>query len=190
MPPLEQSCNVLTITPDNRQEMTTVQADGAVTCHLHLPIGVRTADCAPILFWDPHGVVGVAHAGCRGAASGIIENTVHAMCSLGARPETLCAVIGPTIHVRSYPVGPEYLSMIQSHSSFDIHPFIEKERFFNLPAYVHYRLRAMINTVHSININTYGSCFFSHRYNSLLSLPSTQHQRNISWIALNSSLKQ
>jgi len=85
------------------------EADGIVTASVGLAIGVGTADCAPVLFADPEaGVVGAAHAGWGGAIKGIIEATVAAMASLGARPERISAAIGPAIAQRSYEVGPEF----------------------------------------------------------------------------------
>jgi YfiH family protein len=176
--------NVLVLSPDHPETDMDQLADAVVTCQTNRPIGVKTADCTPVLFWDPCGVIGAAHAGYRGAASGILENTVHAMMALGAQPHTLRAVIGPTIRVRSYPVGKEFFSSIQDQSPFSIAPFVYKERFFNLPAYVQHRLCQVMDNVHDVHVNTYGIRFFSHRYLTLLGLPSTQRQRNISWINL------
>ena len=60
---------------------------------------VFTADCTPILFWDPvTGAVGAAHAGWRGTASGIARKTVEAMQeSFGCDPQNIRAAIGPNI---------------------------------------------------------------------------------------------
>ncbi|SIO09355.1 peptidoglycan editing factor PgeF [Vannielia litorea] len=86
------------------------KADGLVTATPGLAIAVLTADCQPVLFADPEaGVVGAAHAGWRGALAGVLAATVEAMEALGARRETIAAVIGPTISQRAYEVGPEFL---------------------------------------------------------------------------------
>ncbi len=62
------------------------RADAVVTQVPRLAIGVSTADCGPLLFADSEaGVIGAAHAGWRGALSGVIEATVAAMEQLGAR---------------------------------------------------------------------------------------------------------
>ncbi len=64
------------------------EADAIVTAKPGLAIGILTADCAPVLFCDGEArVIGAAHAGWRGALSGIVEATVKAMSKLGARPE-------------------------------------------------------------------------------------------------------
>ena len=62
-----------------------------------------TADCLPVLLSDRAGkTVGIAHAGWRGLAAGIIENVVQAM---RVPPRNLIAYIGPGIGPRNYEVG-------------------------------------------------------------------------------------
>ena len=60
---------------------------------------VFTADCTPILLYDPvTGAVGAAHAGWRGTAAGIGAKTVQAMCNAyGCKAENIRAAIGPNI---------------------------------------------------------------------------------------------
>src|SRR5580704_8336417 len=61
------------------------RADAIVTRTEGIAIGVTTADCGPILFADPAArVIGAAHAGWKGALTGVIEATVAAMERLGA----------------------------------------------------------------------------------------------------------
>jgi YfiH family protein len=84
------------------------RADAIVTRVPGLAIGVSTADCGPVLFADPRArVIGAAHAGWRGALSGVIEAAVRAMAELGAWPERISAAVGPCIAQPSYEVGPE-----------------------------------------------------------------------------------
>ena len=60
------------------------QADAIVTRMRALAIGITTADCGPVLFAEPRaGVIGAAHAGWRGALTGVIEATIAAMEQLG-----------------------------------------------------------------------------------------------------------
>ena len=74
------------------------RADAVVTRTPMLAIGVSTADCGPLLFADPQaGVIGAAHAGWRGALTGVIEATVAAMEKLGAERARITAALGPTI---------------------------------------------------------------------------------------------
>ena len=86
------------------------KADAMVTDRPGIALSVLTADCEPVLLADAEaGVIGAAHAGWRGALSGILGNTVHAMRALGARADRIHAVIGPTISQRAYEVGPEFM---------------------------------------------------------------------------------
>lgn len=86
------------------------KADAVVTATPGLVLLILTADCAPVLFADPQAqVVGAAHAGWRGALGGVLQATVEAMESLGARRERISAVVGPTISQRAYEVGEEFL---------------------------------------------------------------------------------
>lgn len=73
--------------------------DALVTNTPGTALTVFTADCTPILFYDPvTGAVGGAHAGWRGTALGIAARVVEKMSSLyGSRPEDLCCAIGPNI---------------------------------------------------------------------------------------------
>ena len=85
------------------------QADALVTTVPGLALTVLTADCAPILFADVEaGVVGAAHAGWKGALTGVIENTIAAMVGLGAQRARIAAVIGPCIARDNYEVGAEF----------------------------------------------------------------------------------
>jgi YfiH family protein len=87
---------------------TRPRADAIVTRTPNLAIGVSTADCGPVLFADPRArVIGVAHAGWRGALGGVIETAITAMESLGARRADLVAALGPTIRQPNYEVGAE-----------------------------------------------------------------------------------
>ena len=81
-------------------------ADALVTRQENLILGVQTADCVPVLFVDPVAkIVAAAHAGWRGLADGILQNTIATMEELGAERENIRAAIGPCIWSESYEVG-------------------------------------------------------------------------------------
>lgn len=85
------------------------QADALVTDRPGIGLAIVTADCAPVLFADAAaGVVGAAHAGWRGVLAGIVASTVAAMVRLGARRETIVAVVGPSIRQPSYEVDERF----------------------------------------------------------------------------------
>jgi len=74
-----------------------------------LAVGVRTADCFPILLADPVAhVVAAIHAGWRGTAAGIVKTTIERMQELyGTDPNDILAAIGPGIETCCFEVGPE-----------------------------------------------------------------------------------
>jgi polyphenol oxidase len=75
---------------------------------------VQMADCAPLILLDPTArVLGVAHAGWRGATAGIAGATVDAMVSLGAEPARIHAAIGPCVDPTTYEVGPEVIEAVE-----------------------------------------------------------------------------
>jgi YfiH family protein len=84
-------------------------ADALVSNTPGLAMGVRTADCLPILLVDlAHHAVAAVHAGWRGAAAGIAERTISRLHELyGTNPEQLRAAIGPGIGKCCFEVGPE-----------------------------------------------------------------------------------
>lgn len=92
-------------------------ADGLVTREAGLTLGVLSADCAPLLFADPVApVIGAAHAGWRGALSGITDTMLAAMVQLGAAPNQIQCAIGPAIQFESYRVGQEFFARFQADS--------------------------------------------------------------------------
>lgn len=86
-------------------------ADAIVTDRKDVYIGVRTADCVPILVYDPEQqVVAAIHAGYKGLLNGIIQNTLNLMMqSFSSRPEDFVVTIGPCICVDHYEVGQEVI---------------------------------------------------------------------------------
>ena len=81
--------------------------DALVTDLTDVAIGVRTADCIPVLLYDPvNRAIGAAHSGWRGTVNMIVKKTVIEMCRLfGTRPDDILAVIGPGIDYDSFQVG-------------------------------------------------------------------------------------
>ncbi len=137
------------------------EADAVVTATPGLAIGILTADCAPVLLCDGEArVIGAAHAGWRGALSGIVEATVKAMGKLGARPERITAVIGPTISQKAYEVGADFVEQLQAgepdSAAFLITDEGSGEPHFDLPGYVAERLaRAGVGSIADLGLCTY-----------------------------------
>jgi YfiH family protein len=147
------------------------EADAMVTATPGLAIGVLTADCTPVLFADPQArVVGAAHAGWKGALSGILEATLAAMEQLGAARDRVAAVIGPTISQANYETGPEFIDQFLKRDMASRRFFTPSERAnhnqFDLPGYVAHRLTAAgCGAVNDLKLCTYAeeAQFFSFR---------------------------
>lgn len=146
------------------------RADALVTTQPGLALTVLTADCQPVLFADTNaGVIGAAHAGWRGALDGVLETTVAAMETLGARRADITAVIGPAISQRAYEVGPEFLDDFLATDP-DYARFFANgtgDRYqFDLPGFGLHRLRAAgVGEARWIGHCTYGDAdrFYSYR---------------------------
>ena len=81
-------------------------ADAAVTREHDVVCAILTADCLPVLFADRAGTaVGIAHAGWRGLAAGVLEETIRALRDLDVSPDHLIAWLGPAIGPASFEVG-------------------------------------------------------------------------------------
>ena len=147
------------------------KADAVVTNCPGIAIGVGTADCGPVLFADSEaGVVGAAHAGWKGAFTGVLEATIAAMEGLGARRERIVAVLGPTISKSAYEVGPEFrarfLEAAEANAAFFTPSARADHHQFDLPAFIGSRLRAAgLGTVDDLALCTYAdpARFFSYR---------------------------
>jgi hypothetical protein len=145
------------------------KADALVTNLPNVVIGIITADCAPILFYDEEkSVIAAAHAGWRGAKMGVIASTVAEMKKLGA--ENIAAIIGPMIQQKSYEVSQDFLddfvSDDLSNRSFFVNGAKPEKYLFDLPSYVEKKLReAGIKKIKNSRTDTYENekKFFSFR---------------------------
>ena len=147
------------------------KVDGVVTKTRGLVIGALAADCAPVLFVDREaGVIGAAHAGWRGAVSGIVEATVAAMETQGARRGRIAACVGPCINQRNYEVGAEFMAnlvaMDAANAAFFVNAGASRLPHFDLPGFVAAQLaKTRVGTIERQTPCTYEneSLFFSFR---------------------------
>ena len=146
------------------------RGDALVTSTAGLALGVSTADCGPVLFVDPNArVIGAAHAGWKGALTGVLESTIKAMEKLGADRSNTIAAIGPLIRQDSYEVGREFVERFIAADAENVVFFIpsvhEGHAMFDLAGYIRMRLeRAGILTIDDLGLDTYADeRFFSYR---------------------------
>lgn len=166
------------------------KADAMVTVRPGITLGILTADCTPVLFADPEArVIGAAHAGWRGALTGVLEATVAAMERLGAKRGRVSAGIGPCIAQRSYEVGPEFpapfLAQDPENAAFFAPSARAGHHMFDLPGYVARRLAQLnLGRVERLPNDTCGEAerFFSYRRATLSG--ENDYGRNLSAICL------
>ena len=165
------------------------KADGIVTDRPGIAVGASSADCGPVLFADAEArVVGAAHAGWKGAFTGVLENTVATMESLGARRENIVAVLGPSISAKNYEVGPEFVDRFVAADPANISYFEPSSRsghaMFDLNRYTVDRLSAAGVIAEALYRCTYAEedLFYSYRRATHRSEPD--YGRHVSAIVL------
>ncbi|MEA2906069.1 MAG: purine-nucleoside/S-methyl-5-thioadenosine phosphorylase / adenosine deaminase [Alphaproteobacteria bacterium] len=147
------------------------RADALVTQVPGLAVGISTADCGPVLFAEPAaGVVGAAHAGWRGAFTGVLEATLAAMERCGAQRGRVVAAMGPMIRQHNYEVGAEFVASFKAAGEANARFFLPSARaghgLFDLAGYIAARLRAAgIGHIEDLGHCTYAdpAMFFSYR---------------------------
>src|SRR5262249_450490 len=123
------------------------RADAIVTAVPGLAIGVTTADCGPVLFADETaGVIAVAHAGWRGAATGVLEATIAAMQPWGPARERLPGRRGPPTRQPNSEAGPGPAPRFKAEDGANERFFrasaSPQPALFDLPGYIAARLAA------------------------------------------------
>jgi YfiH family protein len=146
------------------------KGDALVTNTPGVALGVSTADCGPVLFVDPHArVIGAAHAGWKGALTGVLESTIAEMEKLGAARTGIIAAIGPLIRQNSYEVGNEFVARFieadAENAVFFMPSAREGHAMFDLGGYIRMRLEAAgILMIDDLGLDTYADeRFFSYR---------------------------
>ena len=149
---------------------TRPKADAIVTRIPGLAIGVTAADCGPVLLVDAKArVIAAAHAGWKGALTGIVESTIGAMEKLGADRANIVAAIGPLIRQHSYEVGNDFVERFVEHDADNAVFFIPARReghaMFDLAGLIRKRLeQAGVLVIDDLGIDTYSDeRFFSYR---------------------------
>lgn len=105
---------IVTVTADTSKDQL-MGTDALITAEQGVCIAVMSADCVPILLYDPHHrVVAAIHSGWRGTVATILTRTLQAMKDqFNTDPRQLLAAIGPSICQESYEVGEEVLAEVE-----------------------------------------------------------------------------
>ena len=159
--------------------------DAILTDRKKICISVLTADCVPILLYEPKKkIIGVIHAGWRGAFNGIIQNVIK---KLGNNKKKIIVSIGPCIAQKNYEVDPFFYNKFLNQNNLNKKFFKKKNKkyLFNLRAYVNFQFKKNgINNISNINRDTYqdNKSFFSYRRS--LFKKESDYGRNISVIMI------
>ena len=161
------SSDVITI---KKQTAAPVKGDALVTAIKKIALSILTADCQPVLFVDKkNGIIGAAHAGWKGAFTGVLQNTIKSMKAIGAEQDHISATIGPSISQKNYEVGPEFFDALYNDDKYNKIFFYKgnSDRFhFDLVNYSIYQIKKSgVRSVNYIDSCTYENpdLYFSHR---------------------------
>ena len=172
----------------NKLSKRKLLGDGLVTNTRGIAIGILTADCAPILFFDSKKkIIGAVHSGWRGAYKKIAKKMIHYFKKKGSRLSDICAVIGPCISQNNYEIKNDFKAKFLKQSVKNKKYFkINKNKiFFDLKGYIFRQIKnAGINNIEIIKKDTFNpkNNFFSARRS--LKKKINDYGRNISIIMI------
>lgn len=153
---------VAQITTRNSEQIP-VDTDALITNVPRLAIGVLSADCVPVLLYDPvKQALGAAHAGWKGTVANIVAATVEGMQkAYGSNPEDLVACIGPSISPIHFEVGEEVADRFRA---LDLYVCIQKvnEEKPHVDLWMANRLLLQRAGVKAFHIHTAALCTVDH----------------------------
>ena len=146
---------------DGPQQETLEGVDAVMTNVSQLCIGVSTADCIPVLLYDPvHRAVGAVHAGWRGTVLRIVKKAVEAMHdAYGTLSADLQTVVGPGISLDSFEVGDEVYDQFVE-AGFDMAPISRRDAKWHIDLPMCNRLQLMEAGVPADHIQMTGICTY------------------------------
>jgi len=114
LPSQIHSANVLHLKTFIKQE--NFRGDGVITRISKIVIGVKTADCVPILIsTKDNSLIGAIHAGWRGSVNKILHNALVQILNLGYKPDDILIAIGPHIGPCCYEVGNDVIQILKAN---------------------------------------------------------------------------
>ena len=147
-----------------------LSGDGIICKVKNIAIGILTADCVPILFYDPQKkIIGCVHSGWKGALNGIIENTVNKFNELDSESSNLIAIVGPCIKKDNYEVKIDFFEKFvkQNKNNEFFFKKISNERYiFDLRGFINKKISEQnIENIENIELDTFSNSesFYSYR---------------------------
>lgn len=155
--------------------------DGYVSSEKGIALGIRTADCVPILLYSPkndksEAIISAVHAGWRGTNKGIAARAVEKMIEMGAKAEDIKVAIGPSIASCCYEVAEDFFDAFCDTLGKDcaerfVKPSAKNNGYFqaDLQGINAYQLKALGVKSENIDVANICTCcnpkeFYSHRY--------------------------
>jgi len=155
-------------------------ADAMISERKDILLGILTADCAPIVTIGRN-YFGIIHAGWKGAISGIIENTIHALLINGENINELKFFVGPHLKKKSFEVKSDFINILKK-KNFDSQKFIDnkgEKKFFDFSKFLK---NIFVNmNIKNFSISNLDTCtnnkdYFSYRYFNKLGIKNCGRQ--------------
>ncbi len=174
---------------NHNSKLNRVKCDAVITDKKKIPIGVLTADCAPLILYDPiNEIISVVHAGWRGAFKGIIKKVISFFVKKGTKTKDLIVVIGPCISQQNYEVRENLLRKFLKKDKKNrvFFKFTRDKILFDLRNYIINEVKKFgVRNIEIINKDTFSgiNSYFSARRS--LKKKENDYGRNISLIMIN-----
>ena len=146
-----------------------LQGDAIISKVKNIGISILAADCAPILFYDPHkNIIACAHSGWKGALNGIIKNTINKLNELNSKSDDLIAVVGPCIKKQSYEVKQDFIEkfIVIDNKNESFFQKISNEKYtFDLRGFINKEISNFnIKNIENIEMDTFSEKKFFYSY--------------------------
>ena len=159
---------------NERSVKNKLTGDAMVSEVKNIGISILTADCAPVLFYDPNKkIIGCAHSGWKGVLNGIIKNTVKKFNELNSNNNDLIAVVGPCINKDNYKVQIDFFKKFVNQDKINENFFqkINDEQYnFDLRSFINKELTNLnIKKIENMEMDTFSQreLFYSYRRSRL-----------------------
>ena len=147
-----------------------LNGDAIVSEVKNIGIGILTADCAPILIYDPNKkIIGCIHSGWKGALKGIIKNTIKKFNELNCNNSDLIAVVGPCIKKDNYEVKVDFFENFITQDK-ENNKFFQRivcdKYIFDLRGFLNNTISNLnVKNIENIEMDTYSDIknFYSYR---------------------------
>jgi len=155
---------------DKNSLQNKLTGDAIITKVKNIGVGILTADCAPILLYDPKkNIIGCIHSGWKGALNGIIKNTFKKLNEINSKNSDLTVVIGPCIKKENYKVKIDFYNKFVNQdlkNKIFFEKFDNESYIFDLRGFVNNEIESFnVKNIENIDMDTYSEeqNFFSYR---------------------------